>query len=390
MADVSTSNDLDTLVSEMRAWRHHLHENPEFGFEEQDTARFVAEILRRSGIPDIAEGIGGTGIVASLKLGNSGRSIALRADMDALRIPEATNLPHASKKPGLMHACGHDGHTTMLLGTAIHLARHGGFDGTVRFVFQPAEEWGKGMQAMLDDGLLARFPFDEIYGLHNKPGLAIGHFETTPGPFYAAEDNFEIIVEGSGGHASAPHRCRDAIMAGAAIVTEMQTIISRNIDPAELAVVSVTEFHSDGTRNAIAGSARIEGDCRSFSPAVSEAIEHAMRRIAGGIGKAHACDVTVNYSRVFVPLINHPAATAQAIAAAEAVFGKANVNPVANRMGGAEDFAQVLEHLPGNFANIGNGDSAVCHSPHYDFNDDGLIHGFNYFCTLVRQRLATS
>ncbi len=383
MADVDES-----LVTEMTSWRRHLHENPEFGFEEQETARFVAETLRRSGLTDIAEGIGGTGIVASLKLGNSPRIIALRADMDALRIPEATNLPHASKRPGLMHACGHDGHTTMLLGTALHLARHGGFDGTVRFVFQPAEEWGKGMQAMLDDGLLARFPFDEIYGLHNKPGLAIGHFETTPGPFYAAEDNFEITIEGSGGHASAPHRCRDAIVAGAAIVTEMQSIISRNIDPAELAVVSVTEFHSDGTRNAIAGSARIEGDCRSFSPAVSEAIEHAMRRIVGGIGKAHACGVAVNYSRVFVPLINHPAATAHAVSAAEAVFGKANVNPVANRMGGAEDFAQALKHVPGNFANIGNGESAVCHSPHYDFNDDGLIHGVRYFCALTRLRLA--
>ena len=286
MADVA-----ETLVTEMKSWRRHLHENPEFGFEERETARFVAETLRRSGLTDIAEGIGGTGVVASLKLGSSKRSIALRADMDALRITEATNLPHASRKAGLMHACGHDGHTTMLLGAAHHLAQHGGFDGTVRFVFQPAEEWGKGMQAMLDDGLLARFPFDEIYGLHNKPGLAIGHFETTPGPFYAAEDNFEIIIEGSGGHASAPHRCRDAIVAGAAIVTEMQSIVSRNIDPAELAVVSVTEFHSDGTRNAIAGTARIEGDCRSFSPAVSEAIETAMRRIASGIAKAHGCEV---------------------------------------------------------------------------------------------------
>ena len=387
MADVTESEDLVSLAEDMRIWRRHLHENPEFGFEEKETARFVAETLRRSGLTDIAEGIGGTGIVASLKRGDSPRCIALRADMDALRIPEATNLSYASRRPGLMHACGHDGHTTMLLGAAHHLARHGGFDGTVRFIFQPAEEWGKGMRAMLDDGLLARFPFEEIYGLHNKPGLAIGRFETTPGPFYAAEDNFEIVIEGSGGHASAPHRCRDAIVAGAAIIIEMQTIVARNIDPAELAVVSVTEFHSDGTRNAIAGAARIEGDCRSFSPAVSEAIERALRRVASGIGQAHSCAVNVNYSRVFVPLINDVTATAHALAAAEAVFGKDHVNPAASRMGGAEDFARVLKHVPGNFANIGNGDSAVCHSPHYDFNDSGSIHGVRYFCALTRQRL---
>lgn len=379
---------LEELTTEMRGWRRHLHENPEFGFEERQTAGLVAGILRRAGFTDVAEGIGGTGVVASLTLGNSARTIALRADMDALRISEATNLAHASRKAGLMHACGHDGHTAMLLGAALHLSRHGGFNGTVRFVFQPAEEWGKGMQAMLDDGLLARFPFDEIYGLHNKPGLAVGHFETVAGPFYAAEDNFEIIVEGSGGHASAPHRCRDAIVAGAAIVTEMQSIISRNIDPAELAVVSVTEFHSDGTRNAIAGSARIEGDCRSFSPAASQAIETAMRRIASGIGKAHGCEVRVNYWSVFVPLINDPTATAHAVRAAQTVFGVAQVNRSANRMGGAEDFAQALKHVPGNFANIGNGDSAVCHSPHYDFNDDALIHGVGYFTALTRSRLA--
>jgi hippurate hydrolase len=387
MADVSDTESFDALVDDMRKWRRHLHENPEFGFEERKTARFVAGILRQSGVAEIAEGIGGTGIVASLKLGHSKRVIALRADMDALRIPEATNLAYASKRPGLMHACGHDGHTTMLLGAARHLAERGGFDGTVRFLFQPAEEWGKGMQAMLDDRLLQRFPFDEIYGLHNKPGLALGHFETTPGPFFAAEDNFDISVEGSGGHASAPHQCRDAIVAGAAIVTELQSIVSRIIDPAELAVVSVTSFHSDGTRNAIAGTARIEGDCRNFSSAVSDAIESAMRRIAHGVCLAHACNVKVAYTRVFVPLVNDPAATAHAVAAAQAAFGAERVNPAASRMGGAEDFARVLAHVPGNFANIGNGDSAVCHSPHYDFNDSGSIHGVRYFCALVRQRL---
>jgi amidohydrolase len=374
------------LAQAMRQWRHHLHHNPEFGFEERNTARFVVERLREAGITDIAEGVGGTGVVASLKLGSSPRSIALRADMDALRIAEQTNLPYASRHAGVMHACGHDGHTTMLLGAAHALARDGGFDGTVRLVFQPAEEWGKGMSAMLDDGLMRRFPFDEIYGLHNWPGLPVGHFATVPGPFMATEDNFAITVSGSGGHASAPHRCRDAILCGAAIVTELQSIVSRNVDPSELAVVSVTGFTSDGTRNAIAGHVQIDGDCRNYSRQVSEAIESAMRRIAGGVAAAHASDVDISYTRVFVPLINDVEATSHA-AAARAAFGPDRVNANASRIGGAEDFARALVHVPGNFAFIGNGDSAVCHSPHYDFNDEALMHGVRYFTEIVKRRL---
>ena len=255
---------LDAFHDDLRAWRRLLHQNPEFGFEETETARFVVERLKSFGITEINEGVGGTGIVASLQRGTGTGTIALRADMDALRIPEQTNLAYASKRAGLMHACGHDGHTTMLLGAARVLAAEGGFDGTVRFVFQPAEEWGQGMKAMLRDGLGTRFPFDEIYGLHNKPGLAVGRFETRAGAFMAAEDNFEIKVRGAGGHASLPHQCRDAIVCACAIVVELQAIVARNIDPAELAVVSVTEIHSDGTRNAIASEARIDGDCRNF------------------------------------------------------------------------------------------------------------------------------
>jgi amidohydrolase len=307
--------------------------------------------------------------------------------MDALRIPEQTNLPYASRNPGVMHACGHDGHTTMLLGAARVLAAEGGFDGTVRFVFQPAEEWGQGMAAMLRDGLGTRLPFDEIYGLHNKPGLAVGQFETCTGAFMAAEDNFSIIVRGSGGHASRPHECRDAIVCACAVVMELQTIVSRVIDPSELAVVSVTEFHSDGTRNALAGEARVEGDCRNFSPAVSTAIEAAMRRIVAGIAAAHGCEAEVTYTRVFVPLLNDAAATAHALSAARKVFGEAAVNGAAPRMGAAEDFARALAIAPGNFAFIGNGPSATLHSPHFDFCDDAIMHGVRYFVELVRQRL---
>jgi hippurate hydrolase len=378
---------MDTLEAALRDWRRHLHRHPEFGFEEHATARFVAEKLRGFGITEVVEGVGGTGVVATLRLGAGPRSIALRADMDALRIPEQTNLPYASATPGVMHACGHDGHTTMLLGAAKVLAEEGGFDGTVRFVFQPAEEWGQGMRAMLNDGLAERFPFDEIYGLHNWPGLPVGHFATRTGAFMAAEDNFLIRVRGAGGHASAPQNCRDALVAACAIVMELQTIVSRSIAPSELAVVSVTELRSDGTRNAIAGYAEIDGDCRNFSPEVSHAIEAAMRRIATAVGAAHRCEVELDYTRVFTPLINDAAATQHALAAARATFGEAAVNPDIPRVGGAEDFAWALAHAPGNFAYIGNGDSAVCHSPHYDFNDDALLHGVRYFTTLVRQRL---
>jgi amidohydrolase len=382
--------DRRSLVEDLTAWRRYLHQHPEFGFEEQETARFVVEKLKSFGITEIAEGIGGTGVVAAIRRGTANRVIALRADMDALRINEQTNVTYASRNAGVMHACGHDGHTTILLGAAQALATDGRFDGTVLLVFQPSEEWGQGMKAMIRDGLGSRFAFDEIYGLHNKPGLALGRLETRAGAFMAAEDNFRITVRGSGGHASAPHQCHDAIVCVSAIVVELQTIVARAIDPSELAVVSVTEIGSDGTRNAIAGEAFVDGDCRSFDPAVSEAIEAAMRRIASGIASAHGCTVDVDYKRVFVPLLNDPAATTHAIAAGREVFGTENVNAEAARMGGSEDFAQALMLKPGCFVNIGNGDSAVCHSPHYDFNDDALIHGVNFFTALVRHRLPRS
>jgi amidohydrolase len=379
--------DVDGFVTDLTSWRHHLHQHPEFGFEEMQTASFVAEKLRSFGITEITEGIGGTGVVAVIRRGTGKRVIALRADMDALRIAEQTNLPYASRNAGVMHACGHDGHITMLLGAAKMLAEEGGFDGTVLLVFQPAEEWGQGMKAMIRDGLGSRFPFDEIYGLHNKPGLAVGQFETRAGAFMAAEDNFRITVRGSGGHASRPHQCHDAIVCVSAMVVELQTIVARAIDPSELAVVSVTEIGSDGTRNAIAGEAFVDGDCRSFNPSVSEAIEATMRRIAGGLAAAHGCTVDVDYKRVFVPLLNDPAATAYAIAAAQEVLGTTNVSADAARMGASEDFAQALILKPGCFANIGNGASAVLHSPHYNFNDEALIHGVTFFTTLIRHRL---
>ncbi len=375
------------LAQDLRNWRKHLHQNPEFGFEEEATAKFVADRLRAFGIEEVETGIGGTGVVATLRFGTSDRIIALRADMDCLRIHETTNLPYASNTPGLMHACGHDGHTTMLLGAAAVLAREGGFDGTVRFVFQPAEEWGQGMKAMIRDGLGSRLGFDEIYGLHNMPGLPVGAFETRSGAYMGAEDNFRITVRGAGGHASRPHECRDAIVCACAIVGQLQTIVARTVDPSDLAVVSVTSIAGDNVKNAIASEAVIEGDCRHFDDAVSQRIEAAMRRIAGGVAAAHACTAEVDYDRVFVPLVNDAEATEHALSAAIAAFGAEHVNGDAARMGASEDFAQALGLAPGCFAMIGNGDSAPLHSPEYDFNDEALTHGVTWFSKIVRQRL---
>lgn len=377
----------DKLADAMRNWRQHLHRNPEFGFEETETAQFVVERLREFGIEDIETGIGGTGIVATLRHGDRGQTIALRADMDCLRIHETTNLPYSSSKPGLMHACGHDGHTAILLGTAAVLAAEGGFDGTVRFIFQPAEEWGQGMKAMIRDGLGTRFLFDEIYGLHNMPGLPVGSFETRTGPFMGAEDGFRITVRGDGGHASRPHECRDAIVCACSIVGELQMIVSRNIDPAELAVVSITSIGSDNVKNAIASEAWIEGDCRHFNDIVSQKIETAMRRVAEGVGAAHGCHVDVTYDRVFVPLLNDPDSTKHALKAAAAVFGPENVNDNAPRMGASEDFAQALNIAPGAFGFIGNGNSASLHNAEFDFNDAALVPGVQWFLELVRKRL---
>ncbi len=380
--------DHNTLVAEMTAWRRDLHAHPEFGFEEKRTSAFVAAKLREFGLDEVAEGIGGTGVVGTLRRGNGNRAIALRADMDALRITEQANHGYASQNPGVMHACGHDGHTTMLLGAAKLLASEGGFDGTVRFIFQPAEEWGKGALAMLDDGLMSRFPFDEIYGLHNMPGLPVGHFETRPGPIMSAEDNFEIVLRGLGGHAARPHLGREVLVAACAVVTNLQTIVSRRLSPADISVVSVTELITDGTRNALPGLARILGDARSFRPEVSAEIEKQMRIIAEGTALTHNCTADVTYSREFVPLINDTVATANAVEAAASVFAAGAVNGNGEIVTASEDFARFLDHVPGCFAYIGNGESsAPLHNPSFDFNDEALIHGTRFHAAIARQRL---
>ena len=380
--------DHEALIAEMTAWRRDLHAHPEFGFEEKRTSAFVAAQLRALGLDEVVQGVGGTGVVGTLRRGSGNRAIALRADMDALRITEQASHDYPSQNPGIMHACGHDGHTTMLLGAAKLLAGEGGFDGTVRFIFQPAEEWGKGALAMLDDGLMTRFPFDEIYGLHNMPGLPVGHFETRPGPTMSAEDNFEIVLRGLGGHAARPHGGREVLVAACALVTNLQTIVSRRLSPADISVVSVTELLTDGTRNALPGFARILGDARSFRPEVSAEIERQMRIIAEGTALTYNCTAEVTYSREFVPLINDAGATASALEAAASVFASGSINGNGEIVTASEDFARFLDHVPGCFAYIGNGEaSAPLHNPSFDFNDQALIHGARFHAAIARQRL---
>ncbi|WP_262268593.1 M20 aminoacylase family protein [Microvirga yunnanensis] len=380
--------DLDALRREMTAWRRDLHAHPEFGFEETRTSAFVAEKLRAFGLDEVAEGIGGTGVVGTLTRGSGNRAIALRADMDALRITEQNAREYRSQNPGTMHACGHDGHTAMLLGAAKLLAQDGGFDGTVRFVFQPAEEWGKGALAMLADGLMERFPFEEIYGLHNMPGLPVGHFRTRAGPIMSAEDNFEIVLTGVGGHAARPHSGSEVLVAACATVMNLQTIVSRRLSPTDVAVVSVTELTTDGTRNALPGLARILGDARSFRPEISAEIETQMRAIAQGTALAYNVAAEVTYTREFVPTLNDAALAEEALAAARTVFDHGHVATAREPMTGSEDFARFLDHVPGCFAFVGNGeDSAPLHNPAYDFDDDGLLFGARFHAAIVRKRL---
>lgn len=347
--------DMEKLRSDMTTWRRHLHTYPEFGFEEKRTAAFIAAKLREFGLDEVVEGVGGTGVVGTLKRGSGNRSIALRSDIDALRITEQGSAVYRSTNEGVMHACGHDGHTAMLLGAARQLCEQGGFDGTVRFIFQPAEEWGQGALAMLADGLMERFPFDEIYGMHNWPGLPVGEVRTRSGPIMSAEDIFEITLRGVGGHASKPHSGSETLVAACSLVINLQTIVSRRIDPTHTAVVSATEIVTDGTRNALPGLARVLGDVRSFKPEVSAAIEQQMRVIAEGTARTYNVAVEVDYRREFIPLINDAALTEETLGAAHEVFGKNAVVVADTPITASEDFAQFLKHAPGCFVFIGNG-----------------------------------
>jgi amidohydrolase len=372
----------------MRNWRRALHQVPEFVFNTKKTAAFVIEKLRSFGIDNITDGVGGTGVVATLKRGTSKKAIAIRADMDALMIEEKTNLEYRSTIPGIMHACGHDGHTATLLGVAETLAKGDHFDGIIHFIFQPAEEWGKGAQAMIDDGLMQKFPFEEIWGFHNMPGMPIGNFETRSGPIMSAEDNFEIQLIGIGGHASKPQAGKETMLPACSLITELQTIVSRRIDPTDIAVVSVTELITDGSRNILPGLSRILGDARSFRSEVSLAIENEMTVITAGIASTYGLDYSISYTREFIPLINDDKLAEHAIKVGQKVFGTERAKLADRPVTGSEDFARFLNHVPGCYVFFGNGEnSAPLHNSSYDFNDDALEHGVNYLVNLAQNRL---
>jgi amidohydrolase len=371
-------------------WRRYLHSIPELGFGEHKTAAFVAEKLRSFGL-EVHEKIGQTGVVGVLRKGQGNQAIALRADMDALKITENTGLPYASTHHGQMHACGHDGHTAMLLGAAHHLARDGEFSGTVYFIFQPNEEHGRGARAMIADGLLERFAFEEIYGIHNMPGMKLGSFATCAGPLMASEDNFEIRFRGKGGHAARPQVANDPIVIAAHAILALQTIVSRRVSALDTAVVSVTEVLTDGTRNVLPETVTLKGDTRSYRSHVQKTIEAEMRRIAHGIAESFGAEVEVTYTHEFAATVNHEGASANALAAAQAASGIDSIDVAPEPLMGSEDFGLFLNHKPGNFAFLGNGVEGAhgqpLHNSHYDFNDAALGPGIAYWSSIVHRKL---
>ena len=379
------------LITQMTEWRRHLHRFPECGFEVQQTAEFIAEKLESFGI-EVVRNIGQTGVVGILRNGEGSAGIGLRADMDALHIHEQNNFEHRSQHPGKMHACGHDGHSAMLLGAACHLAQSKNFNGTVYFIFQPNEEHGEGAQAMIDEGLFERFQIDAVYGLHNLPGLPEGHFAVRPGSLMASESSFEIVIEGVGGHAALPHMGVDPLVTGAQVILALQTITSRNLSAIhETAVISATEVITDGTVNVIPSQVTIKGDCRCFTEDALVKIEKSMERIVAGICQAAGADYRFKFVNTFYPTVNSTAETQYAIKAAETVLGSENVNGSCDPFTISEDFSSMLRVKPGCYALLGNGAESVggcaLHNPSYDFNDRILEKGARYWTQLVFDRL---
>jgi len=376
------------LQGEVTAWRRHLHENPEILYDVEGTAAFVAEKLAAFGVDEIVTGIGRTGVVGVIRgKGGDGRTIGLRADMDALPLTELTGKDWASHTPGRMHACGHDGHTAMLLGAAKYLAETRNFSGNVAVIFQPAEEGGAGALAMIEDGLMERFKVDEVYGMHNMPGIPVGQFAIRKGGIMAAPDRFTITITGRGGHAAQPHKTIDPIFIGAQLVGSLQAIASRNSDPVRSVVLSVTRFDAGTTHNIIPDQAVLMGTVRTLSEEMRDLAENRIRQIVHGLVGAHAADATIDYERRCPVTVNHDQATQHAAAAATDVSGAANVDTEVDPSMAGEDFAFMLKRRPGAFIFIGNGDTAGLHNPHYDFDDEAIAYGVSYWIRLAEQRL---
>jgi hippurate hydrolase len=380
-------NRFAELHDEIAGWRREYHRHPELQYDVHRTAADVASKLRAFGCDEVVEGIGRTGVVGVLKgaAGENGKTIALRADMDALPIHEESGKPWSSETPGKMHACGHDGHTAMLLGAARYLSEHRRFSGSAVFIFQPAEEGGAGGKAMVDDGMMERFSIDEVYGMHNMPGLPLGHFAIRSGAMMAATDQFTIDIEGHGGHAAKPHATVDPIVTGAAIVQALQSIVARNVDPLHAGVVSVTTFNAGDTFNVIPQRAKITGTGRSLDPLVRDLLERRMREVVLIVAAAHGATAKLHYTRNYPVTVNHPEQTFKAIEIAREVAGEANVDQNAPPVMGGEDFSYMLEARPGAFIFVGNGDTAGLHHPAYDFNDAAISYGSSYWARLVER-----
>jgi hippurate hydrolase len=380
---------------ELAAIRKDIHAHPELGMEEVRTSALVARELRALGI-EVTEGVGRLGVVGTIRGARPGnRSIGLRADMDALQIPEATGLPHASRHPGLMHACGHDGHTTMLLGAARYLAQHRDFGGTVHLIFQPAEEGRGGAKAMLADGLFDRFPCDAVYGLHNKPTIPAGTFAIRKGPALAAADRFAVVFRGTGGHGgSTPHLATDITVVQAHFVLALQTIVGRNVPAVEAAVLSVGSIQggSPVSSNVMPAELTVTGTSRSYTPAVRDLLERRIGELAQGLAAMHGCTAELEYRRGVPALVNHAAQADLAFAAAAGLVGDTAVNPAHAPVTGAEDFSLMLEARPGAFMFIGagagpDGTSPNLHTPHFDFNDSIIPLGVAWWVGVVQQEL---
>lgn len=385
-----TTSPTHGLHDLMVGWRHDFHRHPELGFDEHRTSARVAELLESFGL-EVHRGIGQTGVVGVLQRGNATRSIGLRAEMDALPIHEANGFGHRSANDGAMHACGHDGHTTMLLGAAKHLAENGDFNGRVVFIFQPSEEHGLGAAAMIENRLFDDFDVDEVYGMHNIPGMKVGTFATRAGPITASESLFEIEISARGGHAALPHMGVDAIVVGAEIVGALQTVVARKLNPGLNGVVSVTEFETDGKRNVLPGRAVLRGDARALTPEINATIEARMRQIVEGICLAHGVSATMSYDTIFPPTINASAAADAALRAAKALAGADAVEANCPPKLFSEDFAHLAAARPGCFVLMGNGTTGAharpLHSADYDFCDDALVPGSSYWVALVEQQL---
>jgi len=385
-------NRFADLHPEITAWRRELHQHPELLFDVQRTAGFVADKLRGFGVDQVVEGIGRTGVVGIIngKTQSSSRVIGLRADMDALPITETTGVAHASTIEGKMHACGHDGHTAMLLGAAKYLADTRNFNGSVAVIFQPAEEGGGGGNEMVKDGMMDRFDIDEVYGMHNWPGVEVGHFAIRPGPLMAAADQFDITVTGQGGHAAAPHRGIDPTVIAAQLVNSLQTVVSRHVDPLEAAVVSVTSFNTDTVSyNVIPQSVKLQGTVRTLDSEVRDSMVKRMETLIDNTAKAFGATAEMQYHYGYPVTVNHDKQTSFATEIATKIAGADKVDTSINPVMGAEDFSFMLQARPGAFIFTGNGNTALLHNSNYDFNDEAIPHGASYWVQLVETALAS-